>query len=89
MENANELLGFLHGAYGLGATISPLSATSMITKGGLPVSMLMRTEHHSFHFFDLKMKEGDKLCAHQAISTHNRHPVPRAQGIVAMQMTDF
>jgi len=35
MENANELLGFLHGAYGLGATISPLIATSMITKGQL------------------------------------------------------
>lgn len=27
MESANELLGFLHGAYGLGATISPLIAT--------------------------------------------------------------
>lgn len=36
MESANELLGFLHGAYGLGATISPLIATSMVTKGGLP-----------------------------------------------------
>ena len=37
MESANELLGFLHGAYGLGATISPLIATSIVTKGGLPV----------------------------------------------------
>jgi fucose permease len=36
MENANELLGFLHGCYGLGATISPLVATAMITKGNLP-----------------------------------------------------
>ena len=36
MQNANELLGFLHGAYGLGATISPLIATSMVTKGNLP-----------------------------------------------------
>jgi fucose permease len=36
MENANELLGFLHGAYGLGATISPLVATTMVTKGNLP-----------------------------------------------------
>lgn len=35
MENANELLGFLHGAYGLGATISPLIATAMVTKGNL------------------------------------------------------
>ncbi|KAH7397716.1 major facilitator superfamily domain-containing protein [Cadophora sp. MPI-SDFR-AT-0126] len=35
MENANELLGFLHGAYGLGASISPLIATAMVTKGNL------------------------------------------------------
>ncbi|PQE15300.1 Major facilitator superfamily domain general substrate transporter protein [Rutstroemia sp. NJR-2017a BVV2] len=36
MKNANELLGILHGTYGLGATISPLVATAMITKGDLP-----------------------------------------------------
>ncbi|KAK1832690.1 major facilitator superfamily domain-containing protein [Podospora conica] len=36
MRSANELLGFLHGAYGLGATIAPLFATAMITKGNLP-----------------------------------------------------
>lgn len=36
MRNANELLGLLHGAYGLGATIAPLIATSMIVKAGLP-----------------------------------------------------
>ncbi|KAH6656200.1 major facilitator superfamily domain-containing protein [Truncatella angustata] len=36
MENANELLGFLHGCYGLGATIGPLIATAMVTKAGLP-----------------------------------------------------
>jgi fucose permease len=35
MENANELLGFLHGFYGLGGTIGPLIATAMVTKGGL------------------------------------------------------
>ncbi|KAK3371458.1 major facilitator superfamily domain-containing protein [Lasiosphaeria ovina] len=35
MHNANELLGIMHGAYGLGATIGPLIATAMITKGGL------------------------------------------------------
>ncbi|CAJ2510688.1 Uu.00g063130.m01.CDS01 [Anthostomella pinea] len=32
MESANELLGFIHGAYGLGATIGPLIATAMVTK---------------------------------------------------------
>ncbi|KAJ9632467.1 hypothetical protein H2203_000872 [Taxawa tesnikishii (nom. ined.)] len=36
MANANEILGFLHGCYGAGATIAPLIATSMITKANLP-----------------------------------------------------
>lgn len=36
MPNANEVLGFLHGFYGLGGVIAPLIATSMITKLGLP-----------------------------------------------------
>ena len=36
MANANEMLGFLHGFYGLGATIAPLIATTMITKAGWP-----------------------------------------------------
>ncbi|KAL2149524.1 hypothetical protein VTH82DRAFT_8175 [Thermothelomyces myriococcoides] len=36
MHRANELLGFLHGAYGLGGTIGPLIATAMVTKASLP-----------------------------------------------------
>lgn len=36
MANCNEVMGFLHGFYGLGATISPLIATSMITRAHLP-----------------------------------------------------
>ncbi|KAF2428831.1 MFS general substrate transporter [Tothia fuscella] len=36
MANANEVLGFLHACYGLGATIAPFIATTMITKGHLP-----------------------------------------------------
>lgn len=36
MANANELLGVLHGIYGVGAVISPLVATSMIASAGLP-----------------------------------------------------
>lgn len=32
LANANEVLGFLHGFYGLGAVLSPLVATSLITK---------------------------------------------------------
>lgn len=34
--NANEVLGFLHGFYGVGAVLSPLAATSLITKAGWP-----------------------------------------------------
>lgn len=36
MANTNEVLGILHSFYGVGATLSPLIATSMITKGHLP-----------------------------------------------------
>lgn len=36
MASANELLGFLHGLYGLGAVISPLAATTMIVNNGFP-----------------------------------------------------
>ena len=36
MANTNEVMGFLHACYGLGATLSPLIATSMITKAGMP-----------------------------------------------------
>ncbi|MCJ1474729.1 hypothetical protein MMC13_003389 [Lambiella insularis] len=32
MQNANEVMGFLHGAYGLGGTLAPLIATAMITE---------------------------------------------------------
>lgn len=35
MRNANQLLGLLHGFYGLGGTVAPLIATTMIVKGGL------------------------------------------------------
>jgi fucose permease len=34
MANSNEVLGFLHGFYGLGAVLSPLAATSLIAKNG-------------------------------------------------------
>lgn len=35
LAHTNELLGLMHGFYGLGATISPLISTTMITKGNL------------------------------------------------------
>lgn len=36
MANSSEVLGFLHGIYGLGAVISPLVATSMVEKADWP-----------------------------------------------------
>ena len=38
MASANELLGFMHGFYGLGALIAPLVATTMIVKNAFPWS---------------------------------------------------
>lgn len=32
LQDANQLLGILHGAYGAGATIAPLIATTMVTR---------------------------------------------------------
>jgi len=36
MASANQVSGFLQASYSLGATVSPLIATTMFTKGGLP-----------------------------------------------------
>jgi MFS family permease len=36
MANSNEVLGFLHGFYGIGAVLGPLVATNLITKAGWP-----------------------------------------------------
>lgn len=36
MANSNELLGILHGFYGVGAILSPLAVTAIITKADLP-----------------------------------------------------
>ncbi|KAI4150278.1 MAG: hypothetical protein LQ340_004179, partial [Diploschistes diacapsis] len=33
LENSNELLGILHGTYGLGATIAPVVATRLVSEG--------------------------------------------------------
>lgn len=35
LKNTNELLGLLHGSYGIGGTIAPLVASAMVTKLGL------------------------------------------------------
>jgi fucose permease len=42
MANANEISGVLQACYALGATVAPLIATSMFTKGGL--------EWYSFYY---------------------------------------
>lgn len=36
LDRANELLGLLHGLYGVGAVISPLVASAIVVKAGLP-----------------------------------------------------
>ena len=51
MARSNEILGLLHGLYGVGAVLSPLIATSMITKAHLPwyafyYMMVSKLERH-------------------------------------------
>ena len=36
LANPNEILGLLHGFYGLGATVAPLIATTFVARQGLP-----------------------------------------------------
>lgn len=35
LQNSTQMLGLMHGSYGLGGTLGPLIATAMITSGGL------------------------------------------------------
>lgn len=56
MQNANELLGFLHGAYGLGATIGPLIATAMVTKAKPPLPW------YSFYYLMIGMAALEGCC---------------------------
>lgn len=51
MANANEMLGLLHGVYGLGAVLAPLVATSMIARAQMPW----------FNFYYVMVSEGDCL----------------------------
>jgi fucose permease len=52
MDRPNEVLGFLHAFYGLGAVLAPLVATTMITKGGLEwfyfYYVMVHTSSHHF-----------------------------------------
>jgi fucose permease len=35
LQNSTQMLGLMHGSYGLGGTLGPLIATAMVTSGGL------------------------------------------------------
>ena len=70
MANANEVLGFLHGCYGLGAVLSPLIATTMITKG-------QRLPWYTFYYVMVRIEPNDyprKSHAHSpSIDWVSRH----------------
>ena len=68
MANANELLGVLHGIYGAGAVISPLVATSMIAKGGLPwyyFYYVMVSAESSSKNARPRFNKSDRMCGHR------------------------
>ncbi|MCJ1339471.1 hypothetical protein MMC09_004761 [Bachmanniomyces sp. S44760] len=55
MPNANEILGFLHGCYGLGGVLSPLIATIMITKA--------QYEWYTFYYIMIGAAVLEAICA--------------------------
>ena len=73
MQNANEILGFLHAAYGLGGVLSPLIATSMMTRGAL--------QWYSFYYIMIGATAVELILALMAFWAENgkkfRHEHPR------------
>lgn len=63
LANANELLGFLHGFYGVGATLSPLIATALITKANLPWYSFYYIMARITFFLDLELLAAGPLAA--------------------------
>lgn len=55
MKHANELLGFLHACYGLGATLSPLVASAMLNKYHL--------QWYTFYYVMIGLSGLDNLCS--------------------------
>ncbi|GAD93794.1 MFS transporter [Paecilomyces variotii No. 5] len=78
MANANQVLGLLHGFYGVGGVLSPLVATSLITRADLPW----------YYFYYLMIgfaitEFGFCLAAFWdagASATQNNHPGEEAKG---------
>lgn len=57
MANANEVLGLLHGVYGLGAVLAPLIATSMIARAGMP--------WFNFYYVMVRMRPSTRSSSNQ------------------------
>lgn len=67
LANSSELLGLLHGFYGVGGVVSPLIATTMITKAGLPW----------FSFYYIMVRIPACFCHHCPINMKNLTPPPQ------------
>ena len=63
MDNVNELMGFLHGSNSLGATLSPLIATSLVAKAYLP--------WYNFYYIMLGLSVAELLGSVTAFWTEN------------------
>ena len=76
MQKANELLGFLHGSYGLGAVLSPVIATAMVTKA--------HTQWYTFYYLMIGVSVIEIVAVVSAFWTENgkkyRDANPRTTG---------
>ncbi|KAK6207603.1 hypothetical protein QIS74_12684 [Colletotrichum tabaci] len=62
LDQSNELLGFLHAAYGVGGVASPLIATAMITRAALP--------WYTFYYFVIGISVVEMLALTGAFWNH-------------------
>jgi fucose permease len=67
MANPNEVLGFLHAFYGLGAVLAPLIATTMITKGN-------KLPWYYFYYVMVHLRSSSTLNSNSMTSN-----IPRSQ----------
>lgn len=90
MAHSNELLGLLHGLYGVGAVLSPLIATSMIVHADMPwyyfyYVMVSRSTNQPLEFHSLDLSSLGRLRSHRAnrlrylLLESNRRDLPTSE----------
>lgn len=81
MARADEILGFLHGFYGIGAVLSPLAATSLITKANCPWYYFYYIMVRQFGLSDMPSANRSRLHVPRSRSYSARLPFGNPQAL--------